>query len=80
MSAETNLPAMRYSASISVIVFLCFTGFRRLSGIVRSVGGIPRPRRASRRASLLTLIRSRFFLAMCEIKLSQVLRLRMHET
>jgi hypothetical protein len=52
MSAETNLPAMPYSAPISVIVFLCFTGFRRLSGIVRSVGGIPRPRRASRRASL----------------------------
>src|SRR5450631_3430346 len=41
-----------YSASTSVIFFLCFTGLRRLSGIVRSVGGMPRPRRASRRASL----------------------------
>ena len=66
----------RYSASISEIVFLCFTGFRRLSGMVRSVGGMPRPRRASRRASLCTLIRSRFFLAMRGVKLSQVLQLR----
>jgi hypothetical protein len=31
--------------------FLCFAGFRRLSGITRSVGGVPAANRARRRAS-----------------------------
>jgi hypothetical protein len=31
--------------------FLCFAGLRRLSGITRSVGGVPAANRARRRAS-----------------------------
>lgn len=53
-----------HSASAPVIFFLCFAGLRRLSGIVRSAGGMPRPRRARRRASLWTLMRSRLFFFM----------------
>ncbi len=41
----------------SLIVFLCFGGFSRLFGIVRSVGGNPMPRRARLRASLATFKR-----------------------
>ena len=57
-------PAEDHSASAPVIFFLCFGGLRRLSGMVRSDGGMPKPSRAKRRASLWTRMRSRFFFAM----------------
>ena len=60
-------PTKDYSTSAPVIFFLCFRGLRRLSGMVRSDGGMPKPRRAKRRASLWIRIRSRFFFAMRSI-------------
>lgn len=57
-------PAKDYSTSALVIFFLCFGGLRRLSGMVRSDGGMPKPSRAKRRASLWIRMRSRFFFVM----------------
>ncbi len=49
------VPPAAYSNSSSNNFLLCFGGLRRLSGMIRSVGGRPACSRARRRASLLTL-------------------------
>lgn len=58
--------AAGWFTSGSVNFFLCFGGFLRLSGMTRSPGGMPIPRRASRRASLCARNRSFFFLAIID--------------
>src|ERR1700680_4689277 len=61
----TNSARKSHDGSKSTIFFLCLVGLLRLSGIVRSGGGSPIPRRARRRASFATRKRDFFFRGMC---------------
>ena len=61
-ASQADFSSPFYNSSGSTIFLLCFTGLLRLSGMVRSAGGAPIPKRARRRASVATLYLDFFFI------------------